>query len=234
MMSREPIEKIEFKNMSLSLEEGHFLYKDVNFLLPLNKIVWVRGEGKSVFLKMLMGLIEPTQGEYLVNSKSVNDLSFEEFLPIRCNFGYGFDFGGLLNNRDIVSNLMMATEYHEYVFGSPDQFNERVLDIIDTFDLKSVMRQRPSAIIGGLRKAACVARAFVHDPELIALDDPTTGLRKPTVTKLKNLIQARMNSGGVKHVIISSNDSEFMNSLNPTIIEIEDKKIQIVKSSRAA
>lgn len=222
-MVRKNIHSIEFCNVNFQLSSEASLFKDLSYSFPLNNIVWLRGasgSGKSVIMKMLSGLIVPTSGDYRLNNESVNEMSFEEFLPYRCNIGYSFDFGGLIHNRDILGNMLLATEYHNFEFGTPDQLVTRVMSYMQTFNLQKVAYQRPSSIVGGLRKAACVARAFMHEPELLLLDDPTTGLRGDTATQLKDLILIKRASGELKHVIIASEDTEFMKTLNPVIVEV--------------
>lgn len=222
-MLRRNISSLELREMSLSFENGKTLFANVSFGFPMNEIVWLRGEsgsGKSILAKVLAGLIQPSKGKYLMNGDQVNEMTFEEFLPYRTNIGYSFDFGGLINNRDIISNLLLPIEYHNFEFGSPELLIQKVMSCMQTFNLQKVAYERPSSIIGGLRKAACVARAFIHDPQLLILDDPTTGLRGETRVKLKDLILMKRATGEVRHVIIASEDAEFMKSLHPSVVEI--------------
>jgi phospholipid/cholesterol/gamma-HCH transport system ATP-binding protein len=236
-MKREAFESIELKEMSFLGKKGELVIDRASIILPMNEIVWVRGpsgSGKSVLVKMLCGLLLPNSGEVRINNKVINEMTFEEFLPLRCNMGYSFDFGGLLNNRDIMGNLLLANEYHDYDYGTPDQLIVRITNYMNEFNLKNVAYERPSAIMGGLRKAACVARAFIHEPELLLLDDPTTGLRGDTKNRLKDLILLKKAKGEVKHVFITSEDVEFMKKLNPIIIEVAGGKIQMAKDGAAA
>ncbi|OFZ18137.1 MAG: hypothetical protein A2Z20_06235 [Bdellovibrionales bacterium RBG_16_40_8] len=236
-MKRATINSFAFKNMSFATDSGNKLFTDTTYQFSMNEIIWLKGgseSGKSAIAKMLCGLVLPTSGDYLVNGIKVQEMTFEDFMPYRCNIGYSFDLGGLINNRDIMSNMLLANEYHVYDFGSPDELAARMLEYMKVFDLTRVVYEMPSAIIGGLRKAACVARAFVHEPECLILDDPTTGLKLETKNKLRELILKKKNNGSIKHVIVASNDSEFMQALNPIIVEIENGKIREVKGGHAA
>lgn len=236
-MHREDITSIEFKKASFSTQSGVPVFSDISIELPMNEIIWLKGSsgsGKSVLIKMICGLLVPNSGELAINKKQIYDLSFEEFTPLRCNMGYSFDFGGLINNRNILANLLLPNEYHNYEYGTPNELVLRVTKYLELFNLSKVAYERPSSIVGGLRKAACVARAFIHDPELLLLDDPTTGLRGETRNNLKNLIQQKKSGGKLKHVIVASEDNEFMEDLATVTIEINDGTIRIEKKARAA
>lgn len=235
-MKRESIKTIEFKNINFVTLKGN-VFSDLSFQFPLNDVLWLKGEsgsGKSLLTKILCGLVEPTSGEYILNGRSVNEMTFEEFLPLRCNMGYSFEFGGLLNNRTILQNLLLPNEYHNYDFGTPDNLVAHLAEYMQIFGLNKVAHERPSAIIGGLRKSACVARAFVHEPELLLLDDPTTGLSEEIKSRLRDLILRKKAKGEIKHVIVATNDVEFMKALNPLMIEVTADQLQQTHRGQAA
>jgi ABC-type transporter Mla maintaining outer membrane lipid asymmetry ATPase subunit MlaF len=187
------------------------------------------GGGKSVLVKVLNGLLTLTAGKYLVNGEDACRMDFEEFKPYRLNIGYSFDYGGLINNRTIHSNLALPLEYH----AAADFFeNEKQVEkYIDFFGLHEVMHDRPSAVVGGLRKAACVARAFVTEPEMLLLDDPTTGLRIGMIEKMRDLILEKKASGQLKHVFVATEDERLFQGMKPTIIEVRDSKLFLVEKS---
>ncbi len=232
---RKSIESIEFKNFGVTFEGHKTVFENVNFHLPMNDIVWVRGRsgsGKSVLVKVIIGLLNLHKGEYLINGLSVNDMDFEDFKPYCLNMGYSFDFGGLINNRTIEANLMLPLEYHSA--HTPEKNQTTVQEIMRIFDLAQVAQQRPSSIVGGLRKAACVARAFVNEPEMLLLDDPSTGLRPAMIERLKELILEKRHSGQIKHVVIATEDERLMKNMNATIIDVENANLVIEKRRGAA
>ncbi|MEQ1665382.1 MAG: ATP-binding cassette domain-containing protein, partial [Bdellovibrionales bacterium] len=109
-MKRNDIDSMQINNLNLVLSEKKSLFGNLSFNIPANRVVWIRGEpgaGKSTLLRVFSGLVLPTSGEYLINHEIVSKMSFEEFLPYRCNIGYGFDYGGLINNRTILENLSL-------------------------------------------------------------------------------------------------------------------------------
>ncbi len=215
------------KDLNFAYGEKSIL-KNINLELPTGKVVWIHGasgSGKSVFAKILAGLMQSTSGDFIINDQSVNEMSFEEFLPLRMNIGYSFDFGGLINNRTIVQNLRLPLEYHHAV--PSEEADARVKDLAEMFNLTGVLHERPATIPGAFRKAACVARAFIMNPEMIVLDDPTTGLRGELKKKLKELIRQRRAEGTLKHIFIVTEDHEFVGDLFDEVILVKNNSIEL-------
>lgn len=236
-MIRSAIDKIEMRDICFKNTKGEEIFSQVNLTFPHNGVIWIKGQGgagKSVLIKMICGTITPTAGQFLINEKSIHDMTFEEFLPLRCNMGYSFDFGGLINNRDVVGNLQLACVYHNYYLPGEQSLEKCTETYLDIFGLKAVANERPSAIVGTLRKAVSVARAFVHDPQILLLDDPTTGLRNETKMILSELILKKLKQGTLKQVFVATDDENFMKTLNSIQIEIKNKKLQVFAESIAA
>ena len=137
--------------------------------------------------------------------------------------GYSFDYGGLLANRTIHQNLSLPLMYHK-IF-SEDDVNQRVHAMLERFLLSDAADLRPSEVTGGSRKAACVARAFLADPEMVLLDEPTIGLRAEAQTILADLILEQRQRGTLKHVYVASANDAFMEPLATKVIEISNKKL---------
>lgn len=222
------IESLRFEDLGFKFEdaEGH-LYKNLNVEFPLNDIVAVSslgGRGKSTLLKLMAGIILPSSGHYYINDLPVEQMSFEEFLPFRFKIGYSFDFGGLISNKTINDNLTLPLMYHNIC--KPQEVARLVDEMVQIFNLSSVLNQRPSGIAGSLRKAALIARTFIMNPELLLLDDPTTGLAAETKEKLVRLILQRRKSGQIKHVFIASDDVRFLNAIAATKMTIGENDIK--------
>jgi ABC-type transporter Mla maintaining outer membrane lipid asymmetry ATPase subunit MlaF len=234
-MKRQPIETLQFQNMSVVSNGGKVLLENVNLALPMGRVVWFRGasgSGKSLLVKILSGLMNWNGGRYLINGQSVGEMDFEDFKPYALNIGYSFDFGGLLNNRTVRSNLLLPLDYHRAA--TPVENRQVVDEIMSHFELTEVADERPSAIVGGLRKATCVARAFVLDPQLLLLDDPTVGLRTGLVEQLKKIIVARQHSGSLRHVFVATDDLAFMKSFDPVIVTVRDCQLLIENQGKVA
>lgn len=227
MSLKKAIATFEMKDLKFTFGQ-QTIFENVNVELPPNKVVWIHGasgSGKSVFAKLLCGLVQASEGRYSINGEDVNEMSFEEFLPLRMNIGYSFDFGGLINNRTILQNIKLPLEYHHAA--DPVEADKRVKEMVELFNLDSVLHQRPATIPGAFRKAACVARAFVMNPEMLVLDDPTAGLRGEQKKKLKDLIRSRRHEGSLKHVFVVTEDNEFIGDLFDEVILVKNNTIEL-------
>lgn len=220
------IESLRFKNMTLNNSSGDKVFSEVNFEFPMNEIIAVqglRGSGKSALLKLLAGLSTvPDQGEYLINDKSVYDMSFEEFAPYRKQMGYGFDYGGLLSNKTIFQNLMLPLEYHNV---PQREAVDRVFHYLNLFHLMEVKDERPAMISGGMRKEACVVRAFMLEPEVLLLDDPTLGMSPSNKQTFLQFILDGKKTEKFRQVIIATDDPEITESLATKLVYLKDHNI---------
>jgi ABC-type transporter Mla maintaining outer membrane lipid asymmetry ATPase subunit MlaF len=174
--------------------------------------VWVLspgGRGKSSLLRILAGLAMPQSGQYLINGESVNSMSFEEFLGYRMNMGYGFDMGGLLNNKSLFDNLMLPLQYHKLV--SEEEAYERVQAAIDMFGMSQSRDLRPYSVSGSQRKITCIVRAFIHWPQVVFLDDPVTGLKEDNLNDLIYFVEESYATRGLKQVFFTSETPELAN-----------------------
>lgn len=226
MIETKAIETIEFKNLSFGYD-GALLFSDASFALPKNEIVHLTsasGAGKSAILRLLAGLVLPTSGEYLLNKLSVGQMSFEEFLPYRLCFGFSFDHGGLLNNRTIRENLMLPLQYHKRF--PEEEIVERCDEMLERFELSAAAERRPASVSGSQRKACALARALIVDPQVLLLDDPTTGLGKQAIQELVELLNKTNNTNMSRFVVIASDDADFLRQLRFSEIGIRDGRIE--------
>ncbi len=227
-MQHQPIsiDSVRLKNINLGYGQASLL-EGISIDLPKGETVRIQGHtgsGKSAFLKTLAGLISPTSGEYFINDVPVHEMSFEEFLPYRLNIGYSFDLGGLLNNRTLKENLTLPLEYHNRF--SPTEIKAKLAHILEIFSLGTVAERRPFAVSGSQRKACCVARALMMEPQMLILDDPSIGLGAQSVAALAEHISSEMKRGQLKFVIVSSTDSGLIYSLEPKILEIRQQWLE--------
>ncbi|MCB0414248.1 MAG: ATP-binding cassette domain-containing protein [Bdellovibrionales bacterium] len=216
------------ENMSLYYPEQGFVFKDLSFDFPLHEVVVFQGprnSGKSSLLKILSGLSQPTSGTYKVNNQVISELTFDEFLPYRLRMGYGFDFGGLISNLTVYQNLILPLQYHKVK--SMDH-HDQVMKYINLFGLESVMNERPAGISGGMRKEVCVARAFIMEPELVFLDDPTTGMSSENKRAFLNILEDRLRNGHLKHIFLSTEDPIMIENFATKIMRVYNGEIKIV------
>lgn len=203
-MKRQPIQSLQLQDLTFAYEGMPPVFENISFDLPRSRTVWVRspgGRGKSTLLRLLCGLLVPQAGRYLINGESVTDMSFEQFLAYRISIGYGFDMGGLLNNKTLLENLTLPLLYHNLL--SEDEAVERVQDVMGLFGIWNSKDQRPFSVSGSQRKLTCVLRAFIHWPQVVFLDDPLTGLKEDNVSDLIHFMEQGFASRGLRQVFFT-------------------------------
>jgi ABC-type transporter Mla maintaining outer membrane lipid asymmetry ATPase subunit MlaF len=222
------LETLAFEKLSLRDENGKAVLQRVDFRFPDEGILWVRassGGGKSALLRLLVGLLDPSEGRYLLCGRDVAGMSFEELAPFRRRMGYSFEFGGLLSNRTVRQNLMLPFSYHRSL--SAEDADARVQDFLRRFSLESVAEARPAQASGGLRKAACVARALIVDPEMLMLDHPTAGMDDRNKRALTEAILDGRARGTLRRALIVTEDAAFMAGLPHQALRMAPDRLEV-------
>lgn len=225
------IEKMRFENVGFGFDGDEPLFQNVDFDFPMNQICWLKapvGKGRSILLQILAGLLNPTFGRYIINEEDIGSRTFEEFLPLRLKIGYGFDYGGLLNNKSIGENIAFPLVYHGLL--SPEMARKKVENWLEKFQYKQLYDLRPAQVTGGVRKLSCLLRALVLEPDLLLLDDPTVGLNQDQVLTFFDLIGQLRSESKCQHVFMSSFDERTMAVINPVEIYIENKYLFLGQS----
>ena len=228
------IEQVAFENVTFNTDTGLTLLNEVTLDLTGLRYVLVNGamsSGKTLLLKLVAGLQMPNSGSVLFNGEPTREMSFEEFLPYRMNIGFSFEMGGLINNKTLKENLMLPAQYHpSFIDFNP---SERVEELMALFGVERYKNLRPSAMPGGIRKMAVVMRAMIMHPEFIILDDPTTGLRRTQKNILKDYLLKKKLSKKMKHLLIVSEDKEFLRDLVEHELFIENGKVKAIELHQA-
>ncbi|MBN1521501.1 MAG: ATP-binding cassette domain-containing protein [Candidatus Aureabacteria bacterium] len=137
-------------------------------------IIGQSGIGKSVFLKHLVGLMKPDQGQIFINGQEITNMNNKELSVIRRKFGYVFQNGALLDSRTLFDNV--ALPLREVLRLKESEVRERVVNELEKVGLGDAIWKYPSELSGGMIRRAGLARALVMNPEIILFDEPTTGL----------------------------------------------------------
>ena len=215
------IRSLKINNLTFGYPGVDPLFMNLNCSLPLNtkvNFVGEDGSGRSTLFKILAGLKMPMSGSVLINDLPMSEMSFEEFLPFRLKIGYSFDIGGLLNNKTILENLTLPLLYHK--LADESEAIAKALDLLKRFGIEKSANLRPSSVPGRTRKAAIIIRSLILNPELLILDDPTTGLSAESKQVFINLLDEYQQHNGLRHIFFVSEDVEFIQYMNATEIHV--------------
>jgi phospholipid/cholesterol/gamma-HCH transport system ATP-binding protein len=169
-----------------------------------NIIIGGSGQGKSVLMKHLMGLLHPDSGEIWVDGVDVVPLSTAEMGKLRRKFGMVFQYAALFDSMNVVENI--AFPLIERYKLSRDEIMERVRDLLRRLDLGNVdgiEKKIPPELSGGQRKRVGLARALIDRPEILLYDEPTTGLDPVATKNVDEMIRRTADDFGVTSVVIS-------------------------------
>jgi phospholipid/cholesterol/gamma-HCH transport system ATP-binding protein len=143
------------------------------------------GEGKSVILRHLNGLVEPDRGEVWVDGRSLKGLDEDQLFDVRKKVGMVFQLGALFDSQTVYGNISYPLREHGAL--NEKQMGERVAELLAMVDLKGTERLYPAELSGGMKKRVALARAIALEPRAVLYDEPTTGL-DPIVTLHINLL----------------------------------------------
>jgi phospholipid/cholesterol/gamma-HCH transport system ATP-binding protein len=169
----------------------------------INTIIGGSGQGKSVIVKHIMGLLKPDRGQILIDGEDIVPMSDWELNRVRRKMGMLFQYSALFDSMTVEENVAFPLLEHRR-----DLARARVREIVqDKLAMLGIqehaLQQFPAEISGGMRKRVALARAIVMEPEILVYDEPTTGL-DPIATKNVDLMivdaAARL---GVTSVVIS-------------------------------
>jgi len=137
-------------------------------------VIGQSGEGKSVLLKSLIGILKPDSGEILIDGTDIVPLSDKQLISIRKRCGMLFQGAALFDSLTVAENIMFGLIEHKIL--AKDQALEKVSELLSIVGLEGTEQLKPAELSGGMRKRVGLARAIAMDPEIIFYDEPTTGI----------------------------------------------------------
>ena len=150
-------------DMSIEIQQGESVV-----------IVGGSGQGKSVTLKHMIGLMQPDGGHVYVMGEDLCCMKVQEIYRFRRHFGMAFQEGALFDSMDVFENIAFPLRRHTKM--TEDEIHARVEECLEQVHLHGVETKRPSELSGGMRRRVGFARAISLKPEILLFDEPTTGL----------------------------------------------------------
>jgi phospholipid/cholesterol/gamma-HCH transport system ATP-binding protein len=179
---------IELRNVSLTFDREAIL-RHVSLRVEAGErlvIIGPSGQGKSTLLKLMCGIIHPTEGEVLINGKNLETISTAERNEARRKMGMLFQKNALFDSLTCYENVIFPLQ--EVTQISQDDADKKVLNLLDRVGLSHAAQLYPDEISGGMQKRLGIARALALEPDIIFYDDPTAGLDPITSRKIIELV----------------------------------------------
>ncbi|MGH9433301.1 MAG: ABC transporter ATP-binding protein [Terriglobia bacterium] len=200
-MSNEP--PIELRGVSLSFGDKLVL-SDISLKLERGNtlaLLGVTGAGKSVLLKLVLGLLKPDQGEVLINGTDTAPLSDRELNPFRKNIGMVFQEGALFDSLSVYENV--AYPLREQGIDDEDELDRRAREVLSFVEMEGAIAKMPAELSGGMRRRVSIARAIVNQPSVMLYDSPTAGLDPVTAQTITILIAKLRDTQGVSSILVT-------------------------------
>jgi phospholipid/cholesterol/gamma-HCH transport system ATP-binding protein len=186
-------------------------------------IIGASGAGKSVTLKLIVGLLEPGSGRVLVDDVVVGEMGRDELAALRGRIGYVFQFAALFDSMTVAQNIRLglARRGHDEA-----TIRQRIEESLDVVELRGSEDKMPGELSGGMRKRVGIARAIALKPRYILYDEPTTGLDPVTAALMDQLIMRTRDLGVTALVVTHDMRSAF--SVGDRVALVHDGAIRQV------
>ena len=170
------IDAVVFDRVSLAFDDNVVL-RDLSFAVPtghMTILIGASGVGKSVVLKLILGLLKPDSGIIRVNGERIDTMTETQMIRVRDNIGMLFQESALFDSLTVADNV--GYKLYEETDMPADQVRRRVEEVLRFIGLEDYIDRMPSELSGGQRRRVAIARAIAARPRLLLFDEPTSGL----------------------------------------------------------
>jgi phospholipid/cholesterol/gamma-HCH transport system ATP-binding protein len=159
------------------------------------------GEGKSVILRHLNGLVAPDAGEVRIGGRLLNELGEDELYEVRKQVAMVFQLGALFDSLTVYGNISYPLREHTTL--GEEQMRARVAELLAMVDLRGTEQLYPAELSGGMKKRVALARAIALQPRAVLYDEPTTGLDPIVTMHINELIRGLQRRLGFTSVVVT-------------------------------
>src|SRR4051812_22982743 len=200
--------------------------RDIQLSIPRGQTLAIIGEsgcGKTVLLKIIIGLLHATSGYVVFDGQRMDHLSDKELTALRTRFGFLFQGAALFDSMTVADNIAFPLRENRRM--DPEEIEKTVVERVAQVGLPtSVLSKRPAQLSGGMRKRVGLARALVMNPEVLLYDEPTTGL-DPIVSDVINELVIRTRKQNSVTSIVVTHDMK-------TAQKVADRVVMLFPISR--
>jgi phospholipid/cholesterol/gamma-HCH transport system ATP-binding protein len=179
---------ILFEDVALAFDDNEVL-RGISFRLPRGEtkaVFGVAGSGKSLILKLSLGLIRPDSGRIVVLGHDITKMPEEELFELRGKIGMVFQESALFDSLTVRENVAYRLMEEHGIYD--ETIDRKVREVLRFVELEHTLDLDPAELSGGMRRRVAIARALITQPELLLYDSPTGGLDPVTSTTIIELI----------------------------------------------
>ncbi len=194
---------IEFQNVTKRFADKVVLDRINLEIYPeeVTTLIGKSGVGKSVTLKLIIGLLKPDGGEIFYQGRSMSRMSRRQLKEMKNQINFMFQSNALFDSMSIFDNIALPLK-EKTKLGS-NQIKEKVEEKMEVLDISGIESKFPSQLSGGMQKRVALARALVTEPKIVLFDEPTTGLDPLRKNNVLNMITHNQKNFGFTAVIVS-------------------------------
>lgn len=194
---------VAFEHVSFAFDD-HVVLRDISFVVPkgsMRILLGASGAGKSLVLKLILGLLRPDSGRIFLNGRRIDDMPERDLLRARSDVGMLFQESALFDSLTVAENV--GYRLYEETDMPDTQVRQRVEEVLGFMELGDYIDRFPSELSGGQKRRVAIARAMAAKPGLLLLDDPTTGLDPIVATTVDDEIVKLRDVEQVTSIIVT-------------------------------
>jgi phospholipid/cholesterol/gamma-HCH transport system ATP-binding protein len=190
-------------------------------------IIGRSGGGKSVLLKLLIGLTKPDAGQVLIAGEDLTAMNERDLIRVRHQFGMLFQGAALFDSMTVAENIGFPFRRDRSV--TPEEIALRVAAALEMVELPGIQEKKPAELSGGMKKRVGLARAIVYQPAIVLYDEPTTGLDPIASDAIDRLIIRVREQMNVTSVVVT-HDMRSARRVGSRILMLHNKQIYVTGS----
>ncbi|HXI92994.1 MAG TPA: ABC transporter ATP-binding protein [Blastocatellia bacterium] len=159
------------------------------------------GTGKSVMLKLLIGLQKPDGGEIEIDGEEITAMHLDDLNRIRKRVGFLFQNAALYDSLTVTENVAFPLRRHTKM--TDGERRDRVSELLSRVGMEEAGEKMPADLSGGMKKRVGLARALALDPEIMLLDEPTSGLDPITASEINELIRELQRERNISSIVVT-------------------------------
>ncbi len=233
MMKKPVIEIYQLSKDYLESAQQHVIFKDLTLSVTAGEFIVLlgrSGSGKSTLLNLISGLDQPSKGDIRVNDINLCMLTEQQrTLFRRHHIGFVFQAYNLIPTLTVAENLLLPLELINPISDN-DNDNDKVVELLTQLDLANRLDSYPDRLSGGEQQRIAIARALVHNPDIILADEPTGNLDIDTGKQVLELLDNMVRNVG-KTLIMATHSEEVIGKAD-RVFAINNQSLKLVADNR--